>query len=37
MSDTEFLAYLKGHPELWDIVMRVLLEHSEAEDAAQSS
>lgn len=29
MTDNEFLAYLKGHPELWDTVMRVLREHSE--------
>lgn len=37
MSDAEFLAYLKDHPELWGIVMSVLLEHSDAEDAAQAS
>ena len=37
MPDAEFLAYLKEHPALWGIVMGVLLEHSETEDAAQSS
>lgn len=37
MHDAEFLAYLKKHPELWGIVMSVLLEHSETEDAAQAS
>lgn len=25
MTDDEFLEYLKSHPELWDIVMTVLL------------
>ncbi len=25
MTDDEFLEYLKSHPELWDIVMAVLL------------
>lgn len=30
MTDNEFLAHLKEHPELWDTVMRVLREHSEA-------
>lgn len=37
MPDDEFLAYLKEHPELWGIVMSVLLEHSEAERDAQAS
>lgn len=26
MTDDEFLAYLKEHPELWDEVMHILLE-----------
>lgn len=32
MSDDKFLILLKSHPELWDTVMKILLEHPQKEE-----
>jgi hypothetical protein len=32
VTDDEFLACLKEHPELWDTIMRILLEPSKNQD-----
>ncbi len=34
MTDDEFLALLKNHPELWDTIMEILLGHPNGTDTA---
>lgn len=33
MTDDEFLALLKNHPELWDTIMEILLGYSNGTDS----
>lgn len=33
MTDDEFLALLKNHPELWDTIMEILLGHPNGTDS----